>query len=159
MSGLVFIISAPSGTGKTSLIKALLKKKQSHLSLATSHTTRLPRAGEIADKDYYFVSKKEFVNLQEKQQFIETACVFDNYYGTSMQEIDRIISISKNVLLEIDYQGAEQVIKHYNTVTIFILPPSIKTLEKRLQERGKDNADVIKKRLAKAITLSPRTLL
>ena len=150
MAGLLFIVSAPSGTGKTSLIKELLKRHSAKLEVAISHTTRLPRTNEVDGKDYHFISEKEFLELTKKQAFLETASVFSNYYGTSFKAIDKIISESKDVLLEIDYQGAQQVIKKYNAVTIFILPPSIQSLAQRLHKRGKDKDTVIKERLAKS---------
>ena len=99
MAGLLFIVSAPSGTGKTSLIKELLKRHSAKLEVAISHTTRLPRTNEVDGKDYHFISEKEFLELTKKQAFLETASVFSNYYGTSFKAIDKIISESKDVLL------------------------------------------------------------
>ena len=149
--GSIYVISAPSGAGKTSLIKELLKHK-SNIKLCTSHTTRLPRDGEIDGKDYFFISKDLFIIMQRNNSFVESAQVFGNYYGTSVDEIERVISSGQNILLEIDWQGARQV-RHYfpdKVVSIFILPPSLDELEKRLRNRGKDSSEVILKRMAEA---------
>ena len=147
-TGSLFIISAPSGTGKTSLVKALLQS-DTHLSLSISHTSRPPRSGEIDGRDYHFISEIAFKQMQSQGEFLESAEVYGNLYGTSQKWVNQAISSGKDILLEIDCQGAQQVRKIFpRSIGIFILPPSLDTLEKRLITRGKDNPEIIKKRLA-----------
>jgi guanylate kinase len=144
----LFIITAPSGVGKTSLIRDLIQQDILNISLATSHTTRHPRDGEREGIEYYFTDESSFKKMIDENKFVEYAEVFDNLYGTSKQEIDNKISENKNVILEIDWQGAKiarQVFK--SAISIFILPPSIETIEKRLNTRATDDHDVIKNRL------------
>jgi guanylate kinase len=150
-SGLVYVISAPSGAGKTSLVKKILRDL-TILDVCVSHTTRAPRLGEKNGQEYFFVSKGEFLEIKNKSGFVEHAEVFGNYYGTSKLEIDRIISTGKSALLEIDWQGARQIKKHFpdQVVGIFILPPTLDILEKRLRLRGKDSEKVIAGRMKEA---------
>ncbi|MBE0360450.1 guanylate kinase [Pseudoalteromonas aliena] len=148
--GNLFILSAPSGAGKSSLINALLKK-HADMKVSVSHTTRSPRPGEEDGVHYHFVATDEFKALIEKNDFFEWAQVFDNYYGTSKQAIESQLNAGIDVFLDIDWQGAQQVRKIMPSVqTIFILPPSKKELEQRLNNRGQDSADVIASRMAKA---------
>ncbi len=148
--GNLFILSAPSGAGKSSLISALLKK-HSDMKVSVSHTTRAPRPGEENAVHYHFVSVDEFKSLIEKNDFFEWAQVFDNYYGTSKQAIESQLNAGIDVFLDIDWQGAQQIRNLIDDVeTIFILPPSKQELEARLNNRGQDSSDVIASRMAKA---------
>ena len=148
--GNLFILSAPSGAGKSSLINALLKK-HANMKVSVSHTTRAPRPGEENGMHYHFVSTDEFKALIAKDDFFEWAQVFDNYYGTSKQAIESQLDAGIDVFLDIDWQGAQQVRKIMPSVqTIFILPPSKEELEQRLNNRGQDSAEVIASRMAKA---------
>lgn len=148
MSGNLFIISAPSGAGKTSLVHALLNINP-NIKLSISYTTRDPRAGEQDGKDYHFVSRETFLVMAKRGEFLESAEVYGNLYGTSQIWIGQEIAKGRDILLEIDWQGAAQVRRLFpDCISIFILPPSLETLEKRLKGRGKDNEDVIAKRLA-----------
>ncbi|MCX8650452.1 guanylate kinase [Gilliamella sp. B2776] len=151
-TGTLFIISAPSGAGKSSLIRAYLEQKDHHpAKVSISHTTRNPRPGELHGKHYYFVDHKHFESLIDEQAFVEYAHVFENYYGTSKAEIEKSLSQGINVFLDIDWQGAQQVRKKMpQAKSIFILPPSLKELENRLTKRGQDDATVINKRMQKA---------
>ena len=148
--GNLFILSAPSGAGKSSLITALLKK-HADMKVSVSHTTRNPRPGEENAVHYHFVSADEFKALIAKDDFFEWAQVFDNYYGTSKQAIESQLNAGIDVFLDIDWQGAQQVREIMPSVqTIFILPPSKAELEQRLNNRGQDSAEVIAGRMAKA---------
>ena len=150
MSGNLFIISAPSGAGKTSLVHALLNLNP-HIDLSISYTTRDPRSGEQNGKDYYFVSREDFLAMANRGEFLESAEVYGNLYGTSQIWISQEIATGRDVLLEIDWQGAAQVRRLFpDCISVFILPPSIAALETRLKGRGKDNDTVIAKRLAAA---------
>lgn len=151
-TGTLFIISAPSGAGKSSLIRAYLEQKDHHpAKVSISHTTRNPRPGELHGTHYYFVDHKHFESLIDEQAFVEYAHVFENYYGTSKAEIEQSLSQGINVFLDIDWQGAQQVRKKMpQAKSIFILPPSLKELENRLIKRGQDDATVINKRMQKA---------
>lgn len=146
----IYIISAASGTGKTSLRKALVSSMED-IELSISHTTRLPRPNEKEGVDFYFISEEEFEKMIAEDAFVEHAEVFGNYYGTSRVEIQRLLKSGVDIILEIDVQGSEQVCKIIkDTVSIFILPPSQDALERRILSR-KQNAKVdIKKRLAEA---------
>lgn len=150
--GNLFILSAPSGAGKSSLIKALLKQHSTReMQVSVSHTTRNIRPGEENGQHYHFVSKVEFEKLIEKKAFYEHAEVFGNYYGTSEAAIDEQLAKGIDVLLDIDWQGAQQVrMKKPSVTTIFICPPSKGELEKRLQCRGQDSQEVIDERMAQA---------
>jgi len=145
----VIIISAPSGAGKTSLVKDLLTKID-NIQVSISHTTRSPRPGEVDGKDYYFVDSVKFNEKDANGDFLESADVFGNQYGTSMSKVQNLIDNGIDVILEIDWQGAEQVMKKINTKSVFIIPPSIKSLEERLNSRAQDSKDVIRKRMKQA---------
>jgi guanylate kinase len=147
VSGKLFILSAPSGTGKTSLTKALLRVNI-NLWLSISYTSRPIRPGEVEGHDYYFVERKVFEQMLGNGEFIESAEVYGNLYGTSQKWINETIDSGKDVLLEIDSQGAQQVRKIFsNVVSIFVLPPSLEVLESRLKDRNQDSKEVIAKRM------------
>ncbi len=149
--GRLFVIAAPSGAGKTSLVRALMQREPS-LRFSVSYTTREPRPNEKPDQDYFFVSKEEFQRLIAQNAFLEHANVFDNYYGTSRAQVDRLLSEGANVLLEIDWQGAQQVRTAMpECESIFILPPSRTELEARLRNRATDSDEVIARRLRDSI--------
>lgn len=149
-TGNLFIITAASGAGKTSLIKALLVK-DSQLKLSISHTTRKPRPGEVNGVDYHFVDDATFLSMLGEAKFLESALVHEARYGTSHTALEAPLHAGFDLVLEIDWQGAEQVRRLYpQAVSIFILPPSIEALERRLNGRGQDSADVIAKRVAAA---------
>jgi guanylate kinase len=148
--GNLFVIVAPSGAGKTSLVDALLKR-DSNIRLSISYTTRPPREGEKDGREYHFVDKPAFEKMIAAGDFLEHANVYGNYYGTSKRWIEEQISGDHDVLLEIDWQGAAQVRKLFPSVVgIFILPPSIDELRRRLQARGKDSPEAIERRMASA---------
>lgn len=151
-TGTLFIISAPSGAGKSSLIKAYLTQSNLHPAIVSvSHTTRAPRPGENDGEHYHFVEKHQFEDLIKQNAFVEYATVFGNYYGTSKATINESLTQGINVFLDIDWQGARQVREIMpDAKSIFILPPSITELEKRLFKRGQDSHDVIEKRMQKA---------
>jgi guanylate kinase len=147
-TGCLFIISAPSGTGKTSLVRALLKTNP-NLKLSISHTSRPPRAEEVNGRDYHFVSQEIFKQKLLRGEFLESAEVYGNLYGTSQEWINEIMAAGHDILLEIDCQGASQVREIFpQAIGIFILPPSTVTLATRLKTRGQDDSVVIEKRLA-----------
>lgn len=149
--GTLFIITAASGTGKTSLVKELVASTNS-LSVSISHTTRPPRIGEINGQHYHFVGRDEFYQMVNDGGFLEFAEVFDNLYGTSQKAVDYMLNHGTDVILEIDWQGALQVKKMMPTaVMIFILPPDKDALKERLSSRGQDSDEVIAKRLAGSI--------
>jgi guanylate kinase len=148
--GDLFVISAPSGAGKTSLVRQLLAEEVS-AAVSVSHTTRPPRPGEINGQHYHFVDRATFQALALSGAFLESAEVFGNYYGTSFSAVERLLWAGRRVILEIDWQGAQQVAKRFQEVCrIFIVPPSLAVLEERLQGRGQDSAEVIQARMAKA---------
>jgi guanylate kinase len=148
--GHLFIISAPSGAGKTTIAKAVLQKFKD-MCYSISYTTRKPRAEERDGVDYHFVSKQDFKNGIKKARWAEWAEVYGNYYGTSAEFIEKKLSSGCDILLDIDVQGTLQILKHHpDSVTIFILPPSINVLRKRLEMRGSDSQAVIEKRLINA---------
>lgn len=149
--GRLFVIAAPSGAGKTSLVKALLARKPD-LHVSISYTTRKRRPTEEDGREYHFVSVDEFQQLVAQGQFLEHAQVFDNYYGTGRRPVERELARGNNVVLEIDWQGAQQVRRSLPAcVTVFILPPSRTALEQRLRNRQTDSAEVIARRLADAV--------
>jgi guanylate kinase len=149
--GKLFVIAAPSGAGKTSLVKALLERMP-ELHVSVSHTTRNKRPTEQHGREYYFVSVPEFQNLVEKNEFLEHARVFDNYYGTGRRPVEEQLVKGHDVVLEIDWQGAQQVRKALpECKTIFILPPSRRALEERLRNRATDSNEVIERRLRDAV--------
>ncbi|HEY6043442.1 MAG TPA: guanylate kinase [Nitrosospira sp.] len=148
--GNLFIISAPSGAGKTSLVKALLQTGID-LNLSISYTTRPARAGEVDGQDYHFISREDFEQRQKQDDFLESAQVYGNFYGTSKQWINQAIMAGRDILLEIDSQGAQQVRRIFpKAITIFVLPPSLAALEMRLRQRAQDSAEAIGRRLAAA---------
>lgn len=150
MQGVLYVVAAPSGAGKTSLVKALLKN-DSGIRLSVSTTTRAPRPGEINGKDYHFVSREIFVEMAGRGEFLESAEVYGNFYGTSQSWIAGEIAQGHDILLEIDWQGAAQVKKYFpEVVTIFIVPPSLNALRNRLLNRAQDSQEIIEKRLAAA---------
>ena len=150
MSGALFIISAPSGGGKTSLVKALLEAEPD-VRLSVSYTTRAPRPGEADGRDYHFVALPEFERKQQAGEFLESAVIYGNRYGTSQKWIEGEQAAGRDVLLEIDWQGAQQVRRlARGVVSIFILPPSLDVLAARLRGRAQDSADVVARRLASA---------
>jgi guanylate kinase len=147
---LVFIISAPSGSGKSTLVNELLKKV-SDLEFSISYTTRAPRGSEINGRQYYFVSRAEFEKMIREDAFLEHAEVFGNYYGTARRFLQQAEQNGRDLLLDIDVQGAKQIqAKLPEATSIFILPPDRKTLEERLRKRSEDREDVIQRRLITA---------
>ncbi|UVW35267.1 guanylate kinase [SAR92 clade bacterium H455] len=149
-TGILFIISAPSGAGKTSLVAELLNN-MSNIKASISHTTRDSRPGEVDAVNYHFTSREQFVEMIEQGAFLEHAEVFGNFYGTSQQWVADTLASGEDVILEIDWQGAAQVRKLFpESTSIFILPPSKKALRERLHKRGQDDAEVIEKRVAAA---------
>jgi guanylate kinase len=147
----LFTISAPSGAGKTSLVKALLEQRAEAVAVSVSHSTRAIRSGEVEGKAYHFVNLEEFNKMVEADEFLEHARVFDNCYGTARASVDALLASGKHVILEIDWQGARQVkAKRPETVSIFILPPSREELEQRLRLRGTDDETTIKRRMRDA---------
>jgi guanylate kinase len=150
MSGNLFIVSAPSGAGKSSLVKAWLKQDEA-IRLSVSYTTRPPRPGEEDGVQYHFVTREEFISRLERSEFLESAEIYGNYYGTSQPWIEQEMAQGRDILLEIDWQGAAQVRALMpKAISIFILPPSIEELRRRLVGRGTDSAEVIEKRMRAA---------
>lgn len=147
----IFVISSPSGGGKTSLIKKLLEDPRSEGTvLSISHTTREKRLNEKDGVDYFFTDKKSFEDKIKKNDFLEYATVFDNYYGTSQETVNTLVSQGKTVILELDWQGAKQVKSKISCYLIFLLPPSIDDLKKRLIDRNLDESEIIEKRIKEA---------
>ena len=148
--GMMFVLSSPSGVGKTTLTKKLAENN-SQFSISISHTTRKPRSNEIDGKDYHFQTLKKFEDLIKRNDFYEFANIFDNYYGTHKETVTKLLSEGKDVLFDIDWQGTQQLKKNknLNIVTIFILPPNIKTLKDRLLNRHKGEEKLIKQRMNK----------
>ena len=147
----LFTISAPSGAGKTSLVKALLEKRAHSVAVSVSHSTRPKRSGEVDGIAYHFVSLAQFEDMVANNEFLEHARVFDNYYGTARASVDALLASGKHVILEIDWQGARQVKEKLpDTVGIFILPPSREQLERRLRARATDDDAVIERRMRDA---------
>lgn len=148
--GNVYLIAAPSGAGKSSLVNALLKQEPT-IMLSISCTTRPMRPGEKNGEHYHFVSAEEYNRLRDSNNLLEHAEVHSNFYGTPAQPVHQALEQGRDVLLEIDWQGARQVREHYpHAMGVFLLPPSIKELEKRLRKRGQDNDSVISRRLLAA---------
>ena len=149
-SGALYILSAPSGAGKTTLVKALLAQ-DTNVCVSVSHTTRKPRSGEVDGVDYNFVSQQEFGQLVEANQMLEYATVFEHSYGTSKQWVETSLASGKDVILEIDWQGRDQVLAIFKeAIAVTILPPSQTALQNRLQSRGTDADEVIARRMAEA---------
>jgi len=149
--GKLYIISAPSGAGKTSLVKQLVSDLE-QLTVSVSHTTRDMRVGEEHGKDYFFSTVDEFKRMISEHAFLEHAQVFDNFYGTAQQSVEYYLDNGLDVILEIDWQGAQQVRKMLpNSLSVFILPPSIEILQQRLENRGQDSKDIIDRRMQDAV--------
>ena len=147
MSGNLFVVSAPSGAGKTSLVNALLGINKS-INLSVSYTSRAARPGEVDGQDYHFVSREAFLDMVKHGDFVESAEVYGNLYGTSQSWISKEMNAGRDILLEIDWQGASQVRSKFpDCISIFILPPSLQALETRLTGRKQDSSEVIAKRL------------
>lgn len=147
----LFTISAPSGAGKTSLVKALREKEQNSVAVSVSHSTRPIRPGETDGVDYHFVTPDKFRQMVDDDQFLEHAHVFDNLYGTARESVEKLLTSGKHVILEIDWQGARQVKqKMPETVSIYILPPSREVLEQRLIDRATDDRKTIERRMMEA---------
>jgi guanylate kinase len=152
MRGQLYVISAPSGAGKTSLVAALLRQ-ESQIRVSVSHTTRAPRLGEQTGVHYHFVSQNEFAQRINEHDFLEHAQVFDNFYGTSQQAVETMLNDGLDVILEIDWQGAQQIRKmRPDVISIFILPPSIEALRTRLTGRGQDSEETINRRMTDAVS-------
>ena len=147
--GLILVLSSPSGVGKTTISRKLVSEDK-NLSLSISVTTRAKRRGEVEGRDYYFVDRKIFSSMKNKGKFLEHAKVFDHYYGTLKSLVREALSSGKDVVFDIDWQGANQLRKkiHDNVVSIFILPPSRYLLKKRLVNRNQDSAPVLRKRMS-----------
>jgi len=149
-NGNLFIISAPSGAGKTTLCKAILDRIPNML-YSVSYTTRKPRNGEQNGIDYYFITEDDFKNRIKNNKWAEWAKVYDNYYGTSSEFIDASLAAGSDILLDIDFQGTLQILDQYHdSITVFIMPPSLDILKLRLKSRGTDNKDTIARRIAVA---------
>jgi guanylate kinase len=149
-SGRLFVISAPSGAGKTTLVRKLMELLP-FLRFSVSYTTREKRTGETDGTDYFFINKSQFENMRDDGDFLEYALVFGNYYGTSRNQVSESLKKGHDVILEIDWQGAEQVRKNMpECISVFVLPPSLQVLEKRLRGRGTDSEEVIQRRLSEA---------
>lgn len=145
--GQLFVVSAPSGAGKTSLVKALIESEMD-ISVSVSHTTRAVRPAEVDGVNYHFISQPEFFDLRESGGFFESAEVFGNFYGTSKQSVTHQLSLGGDVILEIDWQGAQQIKRQVETaISIFILPPSTAALRERLRGRGQDDDSTIERRM------------
>ena len=147
MPGTLFIVTAPSGAGKTTLVSGLLERDPL-VRLSVSYTTRAPRTGEVDGQHYHFIDVPAFRALRDKGEFLEWAEVHSNYYGTSKRWLEEQMRAGRDILLEIDWQGAQQVRKVFpKAVGVFILPPSVEELERRLRGRGTDSEDVISRRV------------
>jgi guanylate kinase len=150
-SGMLYIVSAPSGAGKTSLVKALIEQLDG-IEVSVSHTTRAMRPGEVDGSDYHFVSEQHFLEKVGQGEFLEHAQVFDNFYGTSRLTVEDRLAQGFDVILEIDWQGAAQVRKQMpESLSIFVLPPSRDELDRRLRGRGQDSEEIIARRMQDAV--------
>lgn len=149
--GLMLVLSSPSGAGKSTIARALLQR-DAHIAMSVSCTTRSPRPGEVDGTDYHFVTVEKFQQMVEDNQFLEHARVFDNYYGTPRAPVEDALASGRDVLFDIDWQGTQQLGQNARAdlVTVFILPPSLAELERRLHTRAQDSAEVVAKRMAKA---------
>ncbi|MDX9739727.1 MAG: guanylate kinase [Gammaproteobacteria bacterium] len=151
-AGTLFVISAPSGAGKTSLVNALVAAEP-EVRVSVSYTTRAPRPGEVDGRDYHFVDRDTFLAMAAADEFLEHACVFDNHYGTSRAAVRACLEAGRDVILEIDWQGARQVrALAPAAIGIFVLPPSIDVLRQRLQSRRQDTPEVIERRMRGALS-------
>jgi guanylate kinase len=149
--GLMLVMSSPSGAGKTTITRALLERDKG-ISMSVSATTRAPRPGEVDGKDYYFIAVDQFQSWVKDGQFLEHARVFDNYYGTPKGPVEAVLREGRDVLFDIDWQGTQQLrdAARADLVSVFVLPPSVEELERRLHTRAQDSAEVVAKRMAKA---------
>lgn len=148
--GNLFIVAAPSGGGKTSLVKTLVEQV-ANLDVSISHTTRKQRPGEVEGKDYFFISVEIFNQMVTRGEFVEHACVFNHHYGTAASQIHQRLQSGRDVVLDIDWQGAQQIKQHFpDAVGIFIIPPSLTALKERLLARRQDNNEVIHTRMQRA---------
>jgi guanylate kinase len=149
--GLMLVLSSPSGAGKTSIARALLQR-DSQIAMSVSATTRPPRPGEIDGKDYHFVAVEQFQSMVSAGKFLEHARVFDNFYGTPREPVEREMGLGRDVLFDIDWQGTQQMAQNArdDLVSVFVLPPSVEELERRLRGRAQDPEEVVRKRMAKA---------
>ncbi len=149
--GLMLVMSSPSGAGKSTISRALLER-DAGISMSVSATTRPPRPGEVDGKDYYFVAVDRFQKMVEAREFLEHARVFDNYYGTPREPVENVLRQGRDVLFDIDWQGTQQLrdAARADLVSVFVLPPSVGELERRLHTRAQDSAEVVAKRMAKA---------
>lgn len=149
--GLMLVLSSPSGAGKSTISKALLQAEP-QLAMSVSATTRTPRPGEVDGKDYHFIALERMKGMIDKGEFLEHAKVFDNYYGTPRAPVEAALASGKDVLFDIDWQGTQQVAANArpDLVTVFVLPPSVEELERRLRGRAQDPEEVIQKRMSKA---------
>ena len=151
--GKLFVFAAPSGAGKTTLVHAVVTKHQERLRFSISYTTRQPRRNEADGVDYLFVTKDEFLRLRDEGEMLEYAEVFDNFYATSRSQVEKHLAEGYDVILEIDWQGARQVRESMpECVSIFILPPSVEELERRLRDRRTDAPEVIERRLRDSLS-------
>jgi guanylate kinase len=149
--GRLVVVAAPSGAGKTTLVRALLERRPG-LEFSVSYTTRARRKSEIEGRDYFFIDERRFAEMVERDEFLEHACVFDHWYGTGRRHVEELLAAGRDVLLEIDWQGARQVRARLpQAVTVFILPPSVGELERRLKGRGTDAPEVVARRLRDAL--------
>lgn len=152
--GLLIVLSGPSGVGKGTVREIVFQEDRLNLAYSISATTRLPRENEVDGRDYFFITKEEFEKRMENKEFLETAKFVGNYYGTPKAYVEELRKQGKNVLLEIEVEGAKQVLNIYkddpNVVSIFLLPPSIEELEKRIRGRRSEPEDIIQQRLGKA---------
>ncbi len=152
MTGTLYIISAPSGAGKTSLVRQLVATVP-NMQVSVSHTTRPSRPGEVEGRDYHFIDKARFEALAAEGAFLEHACVFGNFYGTARSQVVEKLTAGDDVILEIDWQGARQVLAAMpDSVSVFILPPSQAELERRLRDRKQDSDEVIERRMQEAVS-------
>ena len=147
----MLVLSSPSGAGKTTISRAILRGED-YLAMSVSVTTRSPRTGEQHGKDYYFVSETEYHRMVADRELLEHAKVFDNYYGTPRNHVERELAAGRDVMFDIDWQGTQQLkaSARGDLVSVFILPPSIKELERRLRGRAQDSEEVMRKRMARA---------